>query len=253
MKTKILKIAIEIFFLNILFFSVSCQNKKTDSNINIKELLPEGKILFEILDVEISDRQMELTEKFQKAYQENFDVFNAYFEKTRNKQNAKYPENEILSEKEWLEYVDFLNNVRVVPTQIEIVEVIYSDDNSISFKSDGILAEIFSKITYNVKTNTFNLDNRYKFKFKNSVNVEKTTNAFGESWQGYNWEFAEGKNIDLEADEMPNMENLDKMSIMQYKITLGKLSSGKTFMNIKLKDLRNSVWFVNFEVVIRMK
>ena len=220
-------------------------------DIEIKKLLPEGKVPFEVLDsMEITARQTELTYKFAEAYRENMDAFNAFLEKTRNNQDAKYPENKILSEMEFLEYMDFINKgVKLLPSRTEIVEVIYSDNNRISFKVDGVLAEIFSLITYHGETNTFDLANRYTLEFIDSVNVETNTNAFQETWKGYNWRFEAPKGM----TEMPTMETLNKMTFEQYKLTLGRLSSGKTVMMISLKDFRKGEWVVRVEVTLRMK
>ena len=245
---------ITFFFLIFSLSTASCQNNKIVSNVEIKKLLPEGKFQFEILDsMEITTRQTELTYKFQEAYQENMDSFNAYFEKIRNNQKAKYPENELLSEKEFFEYFDYVNNVKLIPSRTDTIEVVYSDDNRISFKTTGKLEEILNQITYYGETNTFDLGNRYILKFIDSVNVETNTNAFQEAWKGYNWEFTKTKNIDIEAGELPDKDNIHEISIEQYKITLGRLISGKTFMIIKLKDFREGNWVVNVEVPIRMK
>ena len=213
--------------------------------------MPEGKISFEVLDsMEITARQTELTYKFAEAYRENMNAFNAYIEKTRNNQEVKYPENEILSENEFLEYMDFINKgVKLLPSRTEIIEVMYSANNRISFKANGVLAEIFSLITYHGETNTFDLANRYTLEFIDSVNVETNTNAFQETWKGYNWRFEDPKDM----VEMPTMETLNKITMEQYKITLGRLSSGKTVMIIELKHFQEGNWLVNIHVPIRMK
>ena len=250
MRVQFFKIAIGIF-LCVTPFSVSCQNSKAKINVDIKKLLPEGKIPFEVLDsIEITERQTELTYKVAEAFRENMDAFIAYLEKTKNNQEAKYPANEILSETEYLEYMAFVNNgIKLLPSRTEIIEVIYSANNIISFKADGDLAEIFSLITYHGKTNTFNLANRYTLKFIDSVNVETNTNAFQENWRGYNWSFEYPKDI----VEMPSMKTINKMTMEQYKITIGILSSGKTVMIINLKDFREGNWRVHIEVPMRMK
>jgi len=251
MRIHFLKIAIGIFFSVALFF-VSCQNRKAVISAEIKKLLPEGKIPFEVLDsMEITERQTELTYKFAEAYRENMDAFNAYFEKTRNNQEAKYPENEILSENEFFEYNGFFEKgVKLLPSRTEIIEVMYSSNNRISFKANGGLAGIFSLITYHEKTNTFDLANRYTLEFIDTVNVETSTNAFQEPWKGYNWRFEYPKDM----VEMPSsMETINKMTMEQYKITLGRLSSGKTVIIIELKHFQEGNWLVNVHVPIRME
>ena len=251
MKPQFLKISLGIFFLVVAIPLIA-----QDYGTEIKNLLPEGKIEFEVLDsVEATVRQVELTEKFQRAYRENMSAFNSYFEKKGNNQTAKYPKNKILSEKEFIELMDFANNMKVVPSQTKAVEIIYSDDNSISFKSDGKLS-ILNLITYNIETNTFTFKN-YTLNFKNSVNVETNTNAFQEAWKGYNWDFSEPGEEEMEkifSLMKKNLINFDRLSIKGYKITLGKLmNSGKTFMIIKLKDLQEGEWIYNVETPIRMK
>ena len=117
-----------LFFLSMSCYAYGQMIMSVDgvtTNIEIKKLLPEGKIPFEVLDsMEITERQTELSYKIQKTYQEDVDTFNTYFEKKRNNQKAKYPKNSILSEKEFLEYMDFLNNgIKLLPSRIEIIEV----------------------------------------------------------------------------------------------------------------------------------
>ena len=250
MKVQFLKISFGILIFNFAISSLFCQNYGEE----IRKLLPEGKVQFEVLDsVEATARQIKLSEKFPIAYRENYDAFNAYFEKTRNNQKAKYPKNKILSEKEFLEYMDFAKNIKLIPSQTETVEIIYSDDDYISFKASGKLAEVFSQITYHIETNTFVLADSYTLDFSESVDVKTNTNAFKEPWQGYIWVFEETENIDLETEDLPNKENIDKISMKQYKIRLGKLSSGKTIMIIGLKDLQYGNWVTRIEVTIRMK
>ena len=250
MKVKFLKTIIGILFFSISAFSVFCQNSETVSSIEIKKLLPEGKIAFEVLDsVETTARQTELSYKFAEAFQENRDNFVDYLEKIGKKQKAKYPKNKFLSEKEFLECMDFAKNIKLLPSRTEIVEVIYSDDNRISFKSDGGLAEILDIFTYHAETNTFDLANHSTLEFRSVVNVEKTTNAFREAWEGYNWRYEYPEDM----EEMPTKETINKMSMEQYKITLGRLSSGKTFIIISIKNFQEGSWVTNAEVTIRME
>ena len=146
--------------------------------------------------------------------------------------------------------MDFVNNIKLLPSQTEIVEVTYLDNNRISFKASGKLAEILGIVTYNAEANTFDLANRYTLEFIDFVSIKTNTNAFRETWEGYNWRFERPKDM----VEMPtNMKDIEKMTMEQYKITLGRLSSGKTFMIISLKDFREGTWVVNVEVPIRMK
>ena len=218
----------------------------------IKKLLPEGIIPFEVLDsVEMTERQAELSYKFLEAYQKNMDAFITYIQNVENNQDAKYPENDIFSENDYLEYRDFLDKgIKLLSSRTELVKVKYSNNNRISFEADGELAEILRMITYHGKTNTFHLANRYTMEFVDTVNVETNKNAFQETWKGYNWRFENPKDMDM---LVPTMETLNKVTFEQYKVTLGRLNSGKTVMIISLKDFRKGNWIVNVQVTLRME
>jgi len=239
-----------VFFLVVTFSSLFCQNY----DVEVKKLLPEGKVEFEVLDsMEITVLQTILLEKFHSAYRENYDAFNAYFEKTSNNQKAKYPKNKILPEKEYLKLKDFFENIKLLPSQTEIVEIIYSNDNTISFKANGKLT-ILNFIVYHTEKNIFDFGNDSALVFKNFVNIETNTNALQEPWQGYIWEFSEMENIEIEGEKMPDIETIEKISGKHYKITVGKLmDSGKTVMMIKAKVIVDGKQTLNFELPIRMK
>ena len=249
MKVRFLKISLGILIFNFAISSLFCQNYGEE----IRKLLPEGKVQFEVLDsVEATILQTVLLEKFHIAYQENYDAFNVYFEKTRNNQKAKYPKNKTLSEKEYLKLKDFLENVKILPSQTETLQIIYSNDNNtISFKASGKLT-ILGLIVYDAKTNRFNFGNDGMLIFKDFAHIETNKNALQEPWQGYIWEFSEMKNI--AEGKMPTAENIDKISGKHYKITVGKLmNSGKTFMIINAKVIIDGKQTLNFELPIRMK
>lgn len=240
---------ITIIFFILFAFAQSCttngQDKKGKSKVS--ELLPENIYEFEVLDsVKTTPRQEELTYAFQRAYQEKMDIFNSYFEKVRNKEEASFPENNYLTESDFKEYMVFAENIVLIPSKTEKVEVIYSK-NSVSFKSSGKL-EILNHIKYNSLTNEFEIED-YKLTFKDSTNVTKKNNALQESWNGYKWEYADPEDI-----EMPTQETIGQISIKQYKVTLGTLEqSGKTFMILKGREYHKGQPVVNFEIPIRLK
>lgn len=240
---------ITIIFLILFTLTQSCttngQDKKGKSKVS--ELLPENIYEFEMLDsVKTTPRQEELTFAFQRAYQEKMDIFNSYFEKVRNKEEASFPQNKYLTESDFKEYMEFAENIVLIPSTTEKIEVIYSKDN-ITFKSSGKL-EILNYIRYKSSTNEFEIED-YKLSFKDSTNVTDKNNALQESWNGYIWEFVDPKDI-----EMPTQETIGQISIKQYKITLGTLEqSGKIFMILKGREYHKGQPVVNFEIPIRLK
>lgn len=231
----------------LIVFIISCSSTSQKENSKVRTLLPEGTHQFEVLDsVESTLRQTELTEKFQKAYQTHVDVFNAYFEKTRNKENAEFPKNDILTEEELNEFMDYSKNIKLLPSGTLGVTVKYSK-NKVSFQSSGKL-EILNYIEFDLSKDIVKIEN-YLLPFKDSTKVSTTTNALQDSWKGYTWEFVDPKDI-----EIPTSETIQNVSIKRYKVTLGTLDkTNKTFLIIKGQEFKDGQKLLDFEIPIRMK
>ena len=225
---------------------ISCSTNEPNESI-IAKLLPEGTFVFEVLDsVKTTPRQEELTFAFQKAYQENIDIFNQYFESVRNNEESNFPESDYLSKEDFEEYMEYVNNIKLIPSTTESVKVKYSGDKII-FESNGKL-DILNYLTFNSSTNSFQLEN-YNLSFRDSSSVRDKNNALQESWNGYTWEFAEPKDM-----EMPTQETIGSISVKQYTVTVGTLEqSGKEFMILKGREYKNGKRIVSFELPIRRK
>ncbi len=231
----------------LMIFFVACSSTSQKDKSKVKTLLPEGTHQFEVLDsVETTPRQIELTEKFQKAYQNNMDEFNAYFEKTRNKEKAEFPKNDNITEDELTEFIDYSKNIKLLPSGTLNVTVKYSK-NKVSFQSSGKL-EILNYIEFDLSKDVAKIEN-YILPFKDSTKVSTMTNALQDSWKGFTWEFVDPKDI-----EMPTSETIHNVSIKRYKVTLGTLDkTNKTFMIIKGQEFKDGQKLVDFEIPIRMK
>ena len=117
---------------------LSCTANVTEESM-VSQLLGEGSYEFEILDsVKTTNRQVELTYAFQKAYQENVGVFNEHFEKVKNNEESNFPANEYLTEKDFDEYMEFAENIKLLPSTTENVKIKYLGDQ-ITFESSGKL------------------------------------------------------------------------------------------------------------------
>jgi hypothetical protein len=225
---------------------LSCSTNETNES-KIAKLLPEGTFEFEVLDsVKTTPRQEELTYAFQKAYQENMDIFNQYFEKVRKNEDSNFPANDYLTKEDFEEYMEYANNIKLIPSTTESVKVKYSGDK-IDFESSGKL-DILNYLTFNTSANTFQLEN-YNLTFKDSTVVTDKNNALQESWSGHIWEFAEPKDM-----EIPTHETIGNFTAKRYKVTIGTLKqSGKTFMIVKGQEYNQGQEVLNFEIPIRMK
>ena len=225
---------------------ISCSTNETNKSI-IARLLPEGTYEFEVLDsVKTTPRQVELTIAFQKAYQQNMDIFNQYFESVRNNEESNFPESDYLSKEDFEEYMEYVNNIKLIPSTTESVKVKYSGDKII-FESNGKL-DILNYLTFNTSTNSFQLE-KYNLSFRDSSSIADKNNALQESWNGYTWEFADPKDM-----EIPTHETIGSITVKQFKVTVGTLEqSGKEFMILKGNEYKNGKRIVRFELPIRRK
>ena len=225
---------------------LSCSTNETNES-KIAKLLPEGAYEFEVLDsVMTKPRQEELTYAFQKAYQQNMDIFNHYFEKVRNNEESNFPANDYLTKEDFEEYMEYANNIKLIPSTSESVKVKYSGDK-IVFESSGKL-DLLNYLNFNTSTNSFQLEN-YNLSFRDSSSITDKNNALQESWNGYTWEFTEPKDM-----EMPTQETIGSITVKQYKVTVGTLEqSGKKFMILKGNEYKNGERIVSFELPIRTK
>ena len=241
------KATIFLSALTVFILTCSFNANSEESNSKIRKLLPEGTYFFEVLDsVEVSQKQIDLTEKFKQAYQNNMEILNSYFEKTRNNEVGKFPDNIGITESEFKELMDYANNIKLLPSGKQEVTIKYSK-NKLSFKSKGKL-EILNYLEIDLEKNTVSIS-KYLLPFRDSTVVTSTTNALQESWKGDIWEFVEPKDIN-----MPTTETIKNISVKRYKFTLGTLDNSKrTFMIIKGQEFANGVKLLDFEIPMRMK
>jgi len=241
------KTAIFLSLLTVLILSCSLKANSEELNSKLRKLLPEGTCIFEVLDsVVVSQRQIDLTEKFKQAYQNNMDILNSYFEKVRNNEVSKLPNNIGITESELKELMDFASNIKLFPSEKQEVTIKYYK-NIISFQANGKL-EILNYLEIDLEKNTVSIS-KYLLPFKDSTVVTSSTNALQESWEGDIWEFVEPKDIN-----MPTKETIKNISIKRYKFTLGTLENSKrTFMIIKGQEFANGAKLLDFELPIRMK
>lgn len=225
---------------------LSCSTNETNES-KIAKLLPEGTYEFEVLDsVKTTPRQEELTYAFQKAYKQDMDNFNQYFEKVRNNEESNFPANDYLSKEDFEEYMKYANNIKLIASKTETVRVKTSGDK-INFESSGKL-DFLNYLIFDTSNNSFQFDN-YNLTFKDSTTVTDKNNALQESWSGHIWEFAEPKDM-----EIPTQETIGNFTAKRYKVTIGTLEqSKKTFMIIKGQEYNQGQEVLNFEIPIRLK
>ncbi len=243
---KTLILLISIIFLN----SCNSQTKRNSPNIsgNIKtdlnNLLQNGHFSADIMDgVKQSPRQQELTLKFQQGVQNNYEWFVEQLKTVESGKPMPYHPNLGLTEDEYIELQSFNNDIEIISTGKENVEVI-KNDSIISFKSQGKL-----KILESVKVH-LNKDEiiigQYTLTYLGAANITDTNNGLKSKWKGHNWRYEFPENLDLGI-----LKDLENLKAKQYKFTIGKLEkNGKTFLQIKGREFYKGVKEVEFDIPI---
>jgi hypothetical protein len=243
-----------IYTLTFLFFLSSCGNsQKTnlqkkltgDITTDLKLLLPNSTVKADIMDGILQNpRQVELTNKFQKAIKENYDWFLEYIKTVPEGEPMPYNEKLGLTKEEYSELMAYMENVEVVSTGKENISIEIKD-NFIRFKSHNKLADLDSLII-DLKNNIVTFG-QYKMVFADTLNITTNKNGLKSKWKGYSWKFEIPENLDI-----TDLKDLSTLNMVQYKFTIGRLEkNGKTYMSLKGREVEEGVKTVDFELPVQ--
>lgn len=250
MKTTLLLIT-SLFIITSCDSKQSSNNKAKNANTYVNKLFPEGTYKFEILDSVKSTPEMErINSNLMIAYQENKEEFDRYFEKIRNNQEAEFPSSLIISEYEFQKYMEFADNIELLPSETVAVEVKYENEFIILISSGKL--DILNYFSYNTTNNSIRF-NGEDLKFEDSVHITDPNNAFKEPWKGHQWTYFEPK--DLSEETMPSdIESLKQMEIKAYDIIIGELlESNRAFIKIQAKHYKDGLQVTDIHLPLRVK
>ena len=241
------------FILTLAICLTSCDNFQTNKSVSIltgdiradlKNLIPEGKHMADIMDgVRQSPRQATLTKKFQDGIKDNYEWFVEYIKSVPEGQPMPYNEKLNMTKEEYDELMGYLNSSEIVSTGKENIEVEIKKE-TIYFKAKGKLAG-YDSLMIDLKSNTA-LYGQYKMLFSDTSNITSDKNGLRSKWKGYTWSFEEPKG--LNADDLKDPGNL---KMKQYKLTVGQLEkSGKTYLSLKGREIQDGAKTVDFELPI---
>lgn len=135
-------------FLALLIFLASCGHSQTKNsqkaltgNIqsDLRTLLHHGKVIADIMDgVKQSQRQAELTRKFQTAIKDNYEWFLEYMKTVPEGEPMPYDPKLGLTKEEYTELTGYMENIEVVSTGKEDISIEMAD-NFILFNSNNKL------------------------------------------------------------------------------------------------------------------
>jgi hypothetical protein len=225
-----IKFTIIICFLILTSFCHSQTEKITGNPTSDLQTLFDGKsVTVDIMDeLKIDPKQLKITAKLQKAFQENYEWFQEYIKTAEKGKPLKYHSNFGMTETEYNEYLKLSEQVEVISSGKEIIEIKKNADNIRFIGQDK--TSIFNDLTIDLKNNQILFKN-YVLTFVNEINVTDNDNGLKSKWKGYNWEF-----INPELTEETDIQTLDEFT--SINLTIGQLEkNGKTYMKIKERKM----------------
>lgn len=149
-----------------------------------------------------------------------------------------------MTKEEYTELMSFMNNIEVVSTGREDIDIEVKGD-FIQFKSHNKLAALDSLII-DLKNNIV-IFGQFKMPFADTLNVTTEENGLRSKWTGYTWKFELPQNIDINA-----LKDLSSLTMIQYKFTIGRLEkNGKTYMSLKGREVVEGAKTVDFELPVQ--
>ena len=242
-----------LFILStLLILLTSCGNSQThqpqetitgDIKNDLNNFLPSGKITVDLMDgVKQNKRQEQLTNKFQEGVQQNYEWFVDYMKDVPSGEPMPYHPNLGLTEKEYKELKDLMNDIELVSSGKTDITITNSN-NIIQFDTDDQKLNLFKHLKIDLTRNVVIIYD-YELPFSDTVNITDDKNALKSKWKGYTWKLEYPKDLDRNA-----LKDLENLKMKQYKFTIGRLeSNGKTFMSIKGKEIENGIKQVSFEL-----
>ena len=207
---------------------------------DVKNLLPEGLMMFEVKDkVRQSPRQVELTQKFNNAIRKNYDWFVEYSSTIELGKPMPYHKNLGLTEKEYTELQELMNDVELVSSGFIQYKISYVDKCIKLIPTDTTNNKV---ISIDLTKNIVEFDNQ-RLIFKDTMKITNPQNGFKSEWVGYQWTYEKPKNVEISA-----LKNVQNIEFQQYKFTIGFLKrTGKVYIQIKGREIMNGFKTIDYE------
>jgi hypothetical protein len=238
-----IKFTIIICFLFLTSCGQSQTEKITENRTNdLSALFDQSSVTVDIMDeLKTDPKQLELTAKLQKAFQENYEWFQEYIKTAEKGKPLKYHPNFGMTETEYNEYLKLSEQVEVISSGKETIDIKKNADKINFIGQDK--TSIFNDLTIDLKNNQILFKN-YVLSFVNEINVTDNDNGLKSKWKGYNWEFVNPK-----LTEETDIQTLDEFT--SITLTIGQLEkNGKTYMKIKERKMANGFKTIDNQVPV---
>ena len=207
-----------VFLLSSL---VACSQPRTferSSNIekDVKTLLPSGFMRFDVMNqVYQSERQIELTTKFQQSIRDNYDWFLEYSQQAVEPgKPMPYHKNLGLTKSEYEELQGLMENIELASSGV-VEYAIAHGDHKIVLEPVDTVNDLTVILDFEANQSFF--DNQ-TLTFGDTIIVDDPANGFKSEWSGYQWTFEQPNDVNMNA-----LKDLQNLQMKQYKFTVGFL------------------------------
>lgn len=208
---------------------------------DVKILIPDSEVKVDIIDgIKMDPRYELLYSKFMTAVQKNNEWFleqQKIIEQTGNP--MPYHPNTGLTEVEYTELKTLIEKgpgVEMVKSGTAKVTFNFQD-KIIYLKGTGRL-EILNDVKIDLAENVVWIGDIKLDNFQ-EINVDTDKNGLNSKWNGYQWRY-EYINKPNGFNELSSTEDLQTLSMKQYKLTVGRLDKDKsTYIEITKKEIEN--------------
>jgi hypothetical protein len=234
------KIRLFIMTFIIIVITISCgfNNSKIDKHKNaiadsLSIWLKSGTYTADIVNgFKDNGRMDELSKKMMASIQNNKDWYMDYVKTAPPVGQLPYNEKFGLTIDEYNELLQLYKTIEVKSTGTENFDII-DKGNKITFKANGMLKGL-EFLTIDLVNLTINFEKNV-LPFKNTIKVKTDSNALRTKWHGFEWEYQNPKDIDIQK-----VSSFNDISVEDYTFDIGRLEkSNKIYLSFKIVIIQN--------------
>lgn len=205
---------------------------------------PVGEHLADIMDsVVYPARMVELTQRIKDSIAVHQDWFVEALKGLKDGEPMTYHPNMGLTEAEYAEYRSLTDSIVAFSSGQEQITIIM-EDSLLGFRGTGRL-DLLDMVSIDLKENTAFISD-VALPFRDTVVVTDPANSFRSAWRGFSWSFDNPDKFDPEQ-----LRDLPALTMTHYQVTVGRIErTGKTYLNIETKEIKDGVQELNFELPI---
>lgn len=197
-------------------------------------------------------RADELSKKMNNALQENQEWYMNFVKKIPDSEVMPYHKNLGLTEAEYDELLELMDDIQPAATSEGTIEVT-SSGGKLAFAASGQL-QALNIIEFDKASNSFYFygegESSPPLRLHESIDVSTGKSGPYSKWHGYEWRYAEGMPTD---EELEKLKDFSDLSFSEYTVTVGKSHSGEVILNVEIKMMHQGQMVANNKLPVLIK